>query len=59
VELILSAGHKMWASGTFVGEERYIQISWWGNWRERGHLEDPDVDGRIILKWILRKSFWW
>jgi len=23
--------------------------------RERGHLEDPDVDGRIILKWILKK----
>jgi len=22
---------------------------------ERGHLEDPDVDGRIILRWILRK----
>jgi hypothetical protein len=23
---------------------------WWGNLRERGHLEDPDVDGRIILR---------
>jgi hypothetical protein len=23
--------------------------------RERGHWGDPDVDGRIILKWILRK----
>jgi len=22
---------------------------WWGNLRERGHLEDPGVDGRIIL----------
>jgi hypothetical protein len=28
---------------------------WWGNLREREHLEDPDVDGRIILKWLFRK----
>jgi len=27
----------------------------WGNLRERDHLRDPDVDGRIILKWIFRK----
>jgi len=23
--------------------------------RERDHWGDPDVDGRIILRWILRK----
>jgi hypothetical protein len=28
---------------------------WWGNLRERGHLGDPDIDGRIILRWIFRK----
>ena len=28
---------------------------WWGNLRERDHWGDPDVDGRIILKWIFRK----
>jgi len=28
---------------------------WWGSLRERGHLVDPGVDGRIILKWIFRK----
>jgi hypothetical protein len=27
---------------------------WWGGLRERYHLEDPGIDGRIILKWILR-----
>ena len=28
---------------------------WWGNLRERGNLEDPNIDGRIILRWIFRK----
>jgi hypothetical protein len=28
---------------------------WWGNQREIGHWGDPDVDGRIILRWIFRK----
>jgi hypothetical protein len=26
----------------------YIGI-WWGNLRERDHVEDPSVDGSIIL----------
>jgi len=28
---------------------------WWGNLRERDHLEEPSVDGRILLRWIFRK----
>ena len=28
---------------------------WWGKLRERDYLEDPVVDGRIILRWIFRK----
>jgi hypothetical protein len=28
---------------------------WWGNVREGDHLEDPDIDGRIILKWTFKK----
>jgi hypothetical protein len=26
---------------------------YWGNLREGGLLEDQDLDGRIILKWVL------
>jgi hypothetical protein len=28
---------------------------WWGDLRERGHLEDLDVDEKIILKWDFKK----
>ena len=32
---------------------------WWGDLRERDHLGDLCVDGRIILKWIIRKWDVW
>jgi hypothetical protein len=28
---------------------------WWGNLKETDQWGDPDVDGRIILRWIFRK----
>jgi len=37
-----------------VRGEAYI-VFWWENLRERDHLEDLGVDGRIILSWIFRK----
>ena len=30
----------------------------WGNLKERIHLVDPSVEGRILLRWIFRKWMW-
>jgi hypothetical protein len=43
------------ACSAYGGEERWYTGFWWGNLKERGHLEDPGVDGRLILRWIFRK----
>jgi len=44
------------ACGTHGRQERCIQ-GFGGEtcWRERGHLEDPGIDGRIIIKLIFKK----
>jgi hypothetical protein len=28
---------------------------WWGNLRERDHMEDTGIDGKIVLRYIFRK----
>jgi len=38
-----------------VGRGEVNTEFWWGNLRERDQLEDPGVDGSIILRWIFRK----
>jgi hypothetical protein len=36
-------------------EEMCIQGFWWGNLKEKDHLENPGVDGTIILRKIFKK----
>jgi hypothetical protein len=36
------------------GEETCTRF-WWGNLKDRDHWRDPDIDGKIILRWIFRK----
>jgi hypothetical protein len=31
---------------------------WWGNVKERDHVEGLGVDGSVILKWIFKKWEW-
>jgi len=41
--------------GNTYGERGGTYRVWWGHLRERDHLEDPSVEGRIILRWIVRE----
>ena len=44
------------ACSTHRGEREAAYTGfWWGNLTDRDHLEDPSVDGRIILRWVFRK----
>jgi hypothetical protein len=38
-----------------MGQKEVHAGFWWGNLREIDNLEEPGVDGRIILRWIFRK----
>jgi len=38
-----------------MGRVEVCSVFRWGKLRETDHMEDPGVDGRIILGWIFRK----
>ena len=48
----------MWyVMGVGVGRGEANLGIWWRNLREKDNLEVRNPDGRIILEWILKKSF--
>jgi hypothetical protein len=51
----IEKNEKGGACSTYGGEERGIQGVGGGNVREGDHMEDPVIDGRIIISWIFRK----
>jgi hypothetical protein len=45
-----------WAGNlAIMGERRGVYRVWWGNLRERDHMEHPGADGRIIIKMDLQE----
>jgi hypothetical protein len=38
-----------------MGRREVCTGYWWESQRERNQWGDPDVDGRIILRWIFTK----
>jgi len=39
-----------------MGRVEVCKGFWWGNLEERDHLEDPDINGTIILRRIFRSG---
>jgi hypothetical protein len=53
---VIKSDRMRWAGHVArVGREEACTGFWWGNLRERDRCGDPSVNGRIILRWILRK----
>jgi hypothetical protein len=55
VRMIKSRRMKWAGHVARMGRVKMYTGFWWRNLKERDHLEDPDVDGRKILRWFFRK----
>jgi len=51
----MKSGRMRWGMWHIQGRGEVYTGFWWGNLRDRDHLEDTGADGRIILRWTLRK----
>jgi len=48
----------MWYMWRVCGTGELHTGFWWGNLKERDHLEDLSIDGRIIFEWIFKEQDW-
>jgi hypothetical protein len=56
---VVKSRRMRWAGHvSHMGRREGCTGCWWGNQMERGHWGDPDVYGRIILRWIFRRLEW-
>jgi hypothetical protein len=57
ISRVIKSGRMRWAGhvARMVENRGVCAGFWWGNLRKRDHLEDPGLDGRIILRWIFSK----
>jgi len=53
---VIKSRRMRWAGRVaHMGRREVYTGFWWGNLSERDHLDDPGVDGRIILRCIFWK----
>jgi hypothetical protein len=56
---VIKSRRRKWAGHVArLGERRGVYRILVGKPERKNHLEDPGVDGRIILRWIFRKRDW-